>query len=369
MTRNFIEILQKLGPLFWSLVITPVVISTIYFGLISSDVYISESQFLVRSPDKPATTGLGILLKSTGFSSSGDEVFTIRQYIKSRDALQAVNKDSLITESFTRPDVSFVDRFALFGFNNKFEDLYDYYQKYISIDQDSTSNISILKVRAYTPGDARKINERLLELAEATVNKLNERGRQDLIRFAQAEVDMSEQRARNAALELAAYRNRQGVVDPEKQAAVQLQMISKLQDQLISSKIQLGQLQSFTPSNPQIESLALQVRSLQREIDDQLARVAGNPRSLSSSVARYQRLVLDSQFADKNLAIALASLEEAKNEARRKQAYVERVVQPNLPDKPLEPRRLRAIFSTLVLGLVAWAISSMLLAGLREHRD
>ena len=71
-----------------------------------------------------------------------------------------------------------------------------------------------------------------------------------------------------------------------------------------------------------------------------------------------------------NVAVRrIDSLEEAKNDARRKQAYVERIVQPNLPDQPLEPRRLRGVIATLALGLVLWGIFSMLLAGAREHKD
>ena len=65
----------------------------------------------------------------------------------------------------------------------------------------------------------------------------------------------------------------------------------------------------------------------------------------------------------------MASLQEAQNEARRKQAYVERVSQPNLPDEALEPRRLRGILATFALGLVAWGILKMLFAGVREHAE
>jgi capsular polysaccharide transport system permease protein len=49
--------------------------------------------------------------------------------------------------------------------------------------------------------------------------------------------------------------------------------------------------------------------------------------------------------------------------------YLERIVQPNKPDMALEPRRMRSIFSTFIIGLVAWGILSMLLAGVREHQD
>jgi capsule polysaccharide export protein KpsE/RkpR len=46
---------------------------------------------------------------------------------------------------------------------------------------------------------------------------------------------------------------------------------------------------------------------------------------------------------------------------------VERIVEPNLPDSPSEPRRLRGIFATLVISILAYGILKMLLAGVREH--
>jgi capsular polysaccharide transport system permease protein len=98
-----------------------------------------------------------------------------------------------------------------------------------------------------------------------------------------------------------------------------------------------------------------------------MGKVAGNSRSLAASSVQFQRLTLQNEFADKQLAAALASLEEARSEAARKQAYVERIVEPNLPDAPLEPRRLRGILATLAISLLAYGILRMLLAGMREH--
>ncbi|WP_039998030.1 capsule polysaccharide export protein [Sphingomonas sanxanigenens] len=361
--------MRRIKPLFFVTVIVPVLLAVLYYGLFASDVYISESRFIVRSPDKPATTGLGVLLKSTGFANAGDEIYAAQSFVLSRDALQALNSKGAFVQAYTNPSISIFDRFNPTGFSGSGEDLYDYYEKQVKIDQDTTSSIVTMTVRAFTPQDARRFNEQLLEMAEATVNKLNERGKQDLIRFAQTEVDDAKAKSQNAAVALSAYRNQAGVVDPEKQAQVQIQMISKLQDELIATRTQLRQLRAFTPQNPQIEVLDIRAKGLAAEIDDQLGQVAGSSKSLSSRAARYQRLYLESQFADKQLGSAMASLEEARNEARRKQAYVERIVQPNLPDDPLEPRRLRGILSTLILGLAAWAIISMLVAGMLEHRD
>jgi capsular polysaccharide transport system permease protein len=355
--------------LFALTVIVPTFAAILYYGFIASDVYVSESQFVVRSPDKPTTSGLGVILKTAGFSNAGDEVYSAQSYVLSRDALRAINRNNSFRNAYSGPSISLLDRFNSLGFGGSFEDLYRYYRKEVSIQHDSTSSISTLTVRAYSPEAAVKFNRELLELAEATVNRLNERGRQDLILFAQAEVDDATAKSRDAALNVARFRNVSGVVDPEKQATVQLQMISKLQDELIASRNQLLQLRAFAPANPQIPVLRTKIAGLARDIDVELNKVAGSSRSLSAAAAQYQRLQLESQVADKQLAAAISSLEDARNEARRKQAYVERIDQPNLPDSPLEPRRLRSIFAAFVFGLIAFGIVSMLLAGIREHHD
>jgi capsule polysaccharide export protein KpsE/RkpR len=84
---------------------------------------------------------------------------------------------------------------------------------------------------------------------------------------------------------------------------------------------------------------------------------------------RYQELRLASEYAERQLAIALTAYQEAQAEARRKQAYVERIAQPSLSDDAAYPRRLRGILATFVLGLIAWGVVAMLLVGVREHRD
>ena len=360
---------MKVRPLFLITVVIPTILAILYFGFFASDVFISESKFVVRSPDKQPTSGLGMLLKTTGFASSGDEIYATQDYILSRDALQALNRNNAFARAYTAPSVSIFDRFDPYGFGGTSEDLFKYYGKKVKVQQDSTSSIVTLTVNAFTPQDARRINEQLLGMAEAVVNKLNERGRQDLVRFSEREVEEAKDKSQAAATALSVYRNQKGVVDPEKQATVQLQMISKLQDELIATRTQLRELHGFAPQNPQVEVLETRAKGLGVEIDEQLGLVAGSNKSLSSIAAQYQRLSLESQFADKQLGSAMASLEDARNEARRKQAYVERIVSPNLPDAALEPLRLRDIFSTLLLGLAAWGIISMLIAGMLEHRD
>lgn len=368
--QKVLEKLRGINRLFLITVAAPTLISGIYFGLVASDVYISESRFVVRSPQRQnSVTGLGALLQGAGFSKAQDDTYAVHDYMKSRDALQQLEAQINISKSFSSDRIDLFSKFGGFGFADSFEDLHQYFQKHLQIDLDTASSISTVKVRAYNAEDAVQINEKLIELSEALVNQLNERGRKDMIRFAQEEVAIAEKNAKEAALALSAFRNQKNVFDPEKQSALQLQQISKLQDEMIATKLQLIQIKTATPNNPQIANLEKRVDALQADILTETGKVVGGGTSLSTKASEYERLTLDRAFSDKQLATALASLEQARNDAQRKQLYLERIVQPSKPDMAMEPRRLRSFLATVVLGLITWGILTMLLAGIKEHQD
>ncbi len=355
--------------LFVCTVVFPTFLSILYFGFIASDVYTSESTFVVRSPERQVESPLSGILKGVGFSRAQDDAYTVQNFMRSRDALRVLNEKLAIGKAFASKDVDIISRFAALGLDNSFEALYRYYLKKIDIQFDAASSIFTVTVRAFTAEDCYRINQLLLEMSEMLINSLNERGRQDMIHFAAAEVTEAEGKAKAAELALSRFRTEKGVIDPERQSTIQLQQISKLQDELIATKTQLVHLQTFTRDNPQIPALQKRVETLQSEIANESARVTGGEKSLAGTAAGYQSLALERDFADKQLAAALASLQQARNEAIRKQLYLERIVQPNKPDVAMEPRRLRAVLTTMMLGMIAWGILAILIAGVREHID
>lgn len=358
---------KELGPLFHVCVTLPTLVALLYYGIFASDVYVSESRFIVRSPNKPEATGFGMLLKTAGFSNSGDEVYAANDYLTSRDALRELNRGDAVARSYSAKNVSLLDRFDPVGFDHSFEALHRYFGKKVGLQYESSTSVTTLTVRAFNANDARRFNAGLLDQAERLVNKLNDRARTDLLDVAQREVDRSRAQARRASEALASYRDRVGVVDPQKQAEVQIQMVSKLQDELIASRIQLQQLRALAPKSSEIAPLEGRLEGLQQSIEVEMRRAAGGNDSLSRTAVEYQRLQFDEQFAAKQLTASLGSLEEARLEAQRKQAYVERIVEPNLSDDASEPHRLRGVFAAFALGLIAWGILSMLLASLKDH--
>jgi capsular polysaccharide transport system permease protein len=353
----------------WLTVIIPTILACIYFGLIASDVYISESRFVVRSPQRQTQTGLNAFLAGTGFSRSQDDTYSVHDFVLSRDALKELDEQINVRKAFSSKDADFINRFPGLDWDDSFESFYRYYKKRVGIDYDTVSSITTLNVRAFTAEDAKRINDLLLKMGERLVNNLNDRSRQDLIKFATQEVTVAETKAKTAALALSSFRTSQSVFDPDKQSAIQLQGVAKLQEELLATEAQLNQIKRVSPNNPQVASLANRVATLRNTIAAETSKVAGGGTSLTSKSANFERLVLDKGFADKQLASALTSLETARSEAERKQLYLERLVQPNLPDKALEPRRVRSVFMVFVVGLMAWGVVSLLVASVKEHTD
>jgi capsular polysaccharide transport system permease protein len=369
--NKMLRYITSVNKLFLLTVAMPTLLAFIYYGFYATDIFISESMFVLRAPQKQSQSGfVGALLQGTGFSRSQDDAYSVHDFIKSRDALTNLDKSLKVKGTYSNPTVDIINRFAGIDGDDSFEAFHKYYQKYVAIEYDTSSSITVLKTRAFNAKDAYLMNVELLDMSEKLVNQLNDRGRQDLVSYAEKEVDEAERKAKNAALAVSKFRSKNTVVDPEKQSAQQLIAVGKLQEELITTTNQLAQLKSLAPDNPQIPVLKVRMQYIQKAIDAETAKVAGNEKSsLTNKAANYERLSLEREFADKNLAYALTSLTSAKNEAQRQQLYLERLVQPSLPDIAVEPRRIRSIISILMLGLVAWGVLSMLLAGVREHQD
>lgn len=352
----------------------PTVLAILYFGFIASDVYVSESRFVVRTAEQHPSVGLGALLQGGGFTGlathGSEDANNVHDFILSRDALEKIRHKINFDKAFGGRDIDVFSRFASFSWKNTFENLYRYYQNHIvSIEQDTTTFITVLEVRAFSAEDAFRINETLLQMGEEFINKLNERARKGMVQFATNEVAIAEKKAADTALAVSNYRHQKEIFDPERQSNLQLQQLSKLQSELIVTETQLNQIRSVAPENPQIASLEKHAEALKTTIGAEMEKVTGPKASLTNKVTEYERLILERDFAAKQLVVALASLEQARNEAQRQQIYLGRIAEPNKPDVAIEPHRLRNIFAIFLLGLIVYGIATLLIANVREHLD
>jgi capsular polysaccharide transport system permease protein len=289
------------GKLFFYVVLLPTFLAILYFWPIASDVYVSESKFVVRSPQSQMQSGgLGGILSTIGVNNAGQDGYVVANYVLSMDAMMVVNNTIDLKKLFTSTDIDVFNRFASLYPNTSYERLLKYFVKHVDMVYDPISSVATLSVRAYTNESAHLINRLLLENSERLVNRLSDQARQDLISFATYEVNVARTNLEKADAALTEFRNK-------------------------------------------------------------------NNKELTNFVPRFQQLNLERDTAEKQLGSAIGALEQARVDAQRKRLYIERVVQPNLPDYPLLPLRIYGILATFLVCLLLWGIIKMIVAGVEEH--
>ncbi|MHB0992491.1 MAG: hypothetical protein ACYC0M_14610 [Burkholderiales bacterium] len=368
---SLIHRIKGMNRLFLFTVAIPTLLSILYFGLIASDVYISESSFVIYTPGQSfSSSGLSSLLGSISGSNSSSTADTIKDYVDSWDAMTALDQTYHLKEIYGNHHIDIFNRFGglFYPFTNQVE-LHRYYRGMVEDSVDSTSGITKLTVRAYTAADAQKINAFLLQKSQDIANRLNDTARRKAVYYAQNQVDIAQKNLRNATVILAQYRNTQKIFSPPAQSALQLGMISKLQDQLLKNKSQLDTLRTYTPSNPQLPLLASTIQSLETQIDNETSKVSGSTESLSSKDINYEGFLVDQLIAQKILEAAVTSLEQAKVTAQKQELYLETISHPNLPDASQVPKRFQDILATLLVSLIVWGALTVVVAGVREHHD
>jgi capsular polysaccharide transport system permease protein len=290
--------------LFLLTVLIPSAMAVAYFGFIASDIYISESRYVVRSPQKPATSTTEGMFSQMGLTKGNDDSYVVKEYVLSRDVLKVLDRELDIKTLYSKLTIDWLARFPGWKYwNTSFEGFFKYYQMHVGVEVDTTTAVSILTVRAFDANEAQKINQKIVDLSEEFVNKLNERARTDLLKNATNEVNIAKAKVEAIAMQLVALRTQKNVGEPERQVMIQ------------------------------------------------------------------QRLALEKDFADRQLAAAMTAMEQSRVEAIRQQVYIERVTTPLVPDYALQPERIKGITTTLVLGLVLWGILVLLVAGVKEHQS
>lgn len=347
----------------------PTLLATIYYGLIATPVYVSHSSFVIKSPNQRPTPTLSLanIVQTSGLSLGTEQTKEILQYLRSRNALEDLQARMNVRRFFSERGADLFTRFPGPLQNESFEDLYDYYRTMVGANLDNESNLAVLQVKAFTPEDAHAINNRLLDLSEVLVNRLNRRAESRAIAEAERRVLEAEGRVRDARVALSAYRNQANLIDPERQAQGVFEISNRLITEQAALQAQLDLVVQVTPQNPAIPALRERVAAIGTAIEKQNSRAVGNPRAIASKLASFEKLKIEQEFGNQMLTAANTALEQARAEAQKQQYYLERVVEPNRPDEPALPNALKQILIVLGTSLCLYFIGWMLIVGILEH--
>lgn len=349
------------------MVLVPTLVTSLYYGVIAAPRYVSVSQFIVRSVNNTHMGGFDAFFRTFGISRAVDDTNVVENYILSRDAVSALQKQLNLRQIFENKKADFIAAYPPLFFKDSNEQLYRYYISRVSVVQNTTQGIATLKVEAFDAKSSHAIAVALMHLAEGMVNQLNDRAQRDTVKLAAQIRRSSEQKLLKTQADLTLFRNSHALVDPDMNSVADLKTISSLANDLAHTVARMQQSSVISPGSPQNSVLSSKAKALKQAITGERARIAGGKGSLVDKIAEYDQLKLNREIAQKSYESAVTSLESARQEARSKQIYLEEVVRPSLPDVATEPRSLRMIMTVFAFSFGLYAVAWLLTVGVREH--
>ena len=367
--ERFPKVKWLAGARLWFLIVVvlPTLLTLGYYYALASDMYSSETSFVVRTPDKQSSTSLVDKMLQGAAGGGGENTSIVKDYMLSRDALNLLDKNDNIRAMLSRPSADFLSRFPGFFSKGSFEQLFEAYPKFVDVTIDETSGVATLRTLAFTPDDALRLSTSLVTYGEDLINRMNQRSEKDALAVARHEVDGAEKRLTDAQDAMTSFRNYSKVIDPSAASNQMLLSSSKMSAEVSQMKARLSAITKSTPSSPQIEVLRNSIQSLEIQIDAATGKMAGDAHSLTPVLSKYEQLVLQREFADKELAGALQSMISARVDAEKQHIFLEQIITPSRADYSLYPKRLKAVAIVFSVSLLLFALGWLLTAGAREH--
>jgi capsular polysaccharide transport system permease protein len=353
----------------------PTLLACIYYGLIAADRYVSEARFAIRTSEQQAADVLGLVTGMPAATVVSDS-YIVTDFVGSREMVDELERRLPLRDIYSGPLADFLTRLDP---EVTIEELVDYWNERVDVFFDPAKNTVTLRVEAFVPEDADRIAREIVDVVDSLVNDLSAQARRDAVQFAASEVSRAELRIRAARDNMIEFRSENRQFDPAATAEASLQIVGSLEAQRSELSSQLAALTGYLSDDaPSVQMLRARIAALEEEIEriqSQMAQggstssaetTAGDD-ALPGVLAEYQELLLEQQFAETAYTAALGSLERARAEADRQQAYLAIYVHPSVAEDATYPRRLLNILVVLLLSAVAWAVGALAFLSIRDH--
>ncbi len=349
------------------LVVMPTLAAALYYGVVATPSYTSTSSFVVRKPNASGLSVFNKILQTAGLARTQDDGFVVHQFLISRDAVALLERRYDLVGHYGAASVDSLAAFPGLFHGVSAERLHKYLQHYLDVEFDPTSGVSRLAVRSFDPAFSQALNNALLLAAEELINRMNKRWREDTIRYAVQEVAEREAALAAAHERITAFRTRSLLVDPTQLTEELGKTITGLAWSLAQARARLQALEPERSDSPQAAAVRRTITSLEQQIVEERRKIAGDEDSIAQAIADYERLFMDQEFAERALTAAMTSLENAKQQARRRQVYLERIVEPAIPDYPSHPTRILNILIVFGLSVCIFVIARFVIREVASH--
>ncbi|WP_210528845.1 capsule biosynthesis protein [Rubellimicrobium arenae] len=373
------------------LVVVPTAVVAWYLWERASPRYTSEVGFSVRTEEMgSAIDVLGGLANLAGGGSSSKDTDILYRYIQSREIVLALDARLDLRALWAKGDP---DRDPIFAYHppGTIEDLEAYWNRMVSVYNDTTTGLLDVQVQAFTPEDAQRVSQAIYEESQTLINKLSDIALTDTTHLARQELDEAVARLKSAREAMTRFRSTNQIVDPTADIQSQMGLLSSLQAQLAQQLIELDLLRESAPdSDPRVEQTLARVDVIQARIEQERAKFGlgsqdgaadtrdgpdsvlgtapGNSGDYADLVAQYEGLAVDQEFAQRAYLAALASYDAALAKGRQQSRYLAAHIEPTLAERAEYPQHWATTALTALFAGLSWMVLTLAVYAFRDRR-
>lgn len=359
--------------LFVLVVAIPNVVSVVYFGIIASDQYVSEARFTVSGAEAPRSDGMGSVVALPMMMIMQDTLI-ITNFLESRTLVEQLERQVDLRRLYSDPSI---DWGARFDPSQSIEQFVEYWGKMAEAKIGVPSGIVTLKVRAFSPDEARRVADAVVADCDTLINNLNERMREDTVKASEQDVAFAAERLKTAWVELERARNEEGLLNVDLAGKSQTDVVSGLESELLTAK-QEYQIRShyLEDQAPQLRVMRRRIEALEGQVAERRAEMTAleskgvaalAQRTLSGKMTKFASLDLEHKIAQARYQATTTALDSARQLSQRKLLYLHVIESPATPQEARYPRRLLYCGLVFAGSLALWGALVGLVTFVRNH--
>jgi capsular polysaccharide transport system permease protein len=354
--------------LFTLVAVVPSAISVGYYGFVASDQYETVAKFTVATGALPKMDDIGSTTRLP-MTTIVQNTFITESYLNSATLVERLQKTIGLSRFYDAPTIDWWSRLSP---GAPVQILADYWKRHSSVAASMGSGIITLRVRAFTPEDARVISAAAIDVGETMLNELNGPMFRGTIQTSQTELALAAASLATARANYEQARNEEGILSTQQTSGNLGTLLTQVQAQLLKTQSDMTTRAAvLKPQAPQMRILAQRVATLKAQVaslNDQITSTSaqGNE-ALSQKLSRFATLEVEQKIAEKRYATASATLSMAQMYSGRKMLYLHLIETPEAAEEARYPYRLLNIALTIGGSMLLWLASVNLYGYLRRH--
>ncbi|MEO1142596.1 MAG: hypothetical protein AAFW66_09660, partial [Pseudomonadota bacterium] len=320
------------------LLIVPIVAGTAYYTFFASDVFESETRFVVRSaipaiPKKESTSETG-----SPSAKIAQDTQVVANFVTSPAIIEQIDQEFGFAKLFGNDDIDYISRLEK---DATAEEKLEYWEDMVDSFIDPRSGIVTLNFQAFTADQVQTLAEYVIKQSEEKVNQLNTGIWNELVSSAQKDLENAKIKMDELRIQLREEQNKSGIFDVELLAESTTTIIETIRLEILElearREVRLTELDSqssvILDLDRQIAVRNEQIKRLQAEI----AGTASEKVSIASYYANFETLRVESKIAEEHFERAVRELERVKLLSSLQLVYLDAFLPPSLPDESTQP--------------------------------